>query len=393
MEYSFLLGVANFPIQFYCKKKADSSFFRKKYGDFLIKKGDANKPVCKIFFIKHHSRQIQVKGKNFYLPVLPLKKNFRLFNDLLRIVLIYVLNRNNGFILHASVLVENRLGYIFVGKEDTGKSTIRKLFPELVCLGDDTAIIRKIRRRFFLFGSPFYQRTNRAYPNQKVLIRAVFELKKADFNLVKLLSFPENLKSLSSNTYIANIGKKSEEKELLLKNYSDFCLKNKTFSLYFKKDRSFWPLLEQSISENLTRQRINKITKLINPRVLKKLPKGIIWFPAVASWEFLKDCLVINEASWNFEFNGQRRVKRIAKFIIQPTIFSPHTELINKIKQQMGEKADKQWITLIEKDNVFTIIDGNHLAIAAYQLGRLGKEINLRLLIGNLPQGKICPWC
>lgn len=392
-NYSLLLEIAGLSVKFYCKQKTDATFLKKRYADYAIEKEEVKKPACEIFFPYHGSRQIQAKGVKFYIPALLLRSKFRRFNDFLRVILMYVLSRNKGFILHASSLVKNDFGYIFIGKEDAGKSTIRKLFPEFVCLGDDSALVRKVRGQYFLFGSPFYQRTYRAYRNRKVPIKGVFELKRANFNLIKLLPFPENVKAISSNSFITNLGRKGQEKELLLKNSFDYCLRNKVFSLSFEKSRFFWSLLRLANSKNLLDKKTDKIAKQINPRVLKKLPQGVVWSPAVASWGFLGKCLVINEASWNFEFGGQRRVRKIARIISQPNFISSHVKLINTTKKQMTKKVNKRWIILIEQNNGFTIIDGNHLAIAAYLLGKKGRNLNLRFLIGKLPQAKTCIWC
>lgn len=245
-----MFKIADLPILFYCKNEEEASFIRGKYHSFLTKRSKILRPAGKIFFGQSSSLKIQVKGKNVYLPSVSLAKKFGCFDLFFEILLMPILAMNKGFILHASSLVKNGLGYIFVGEENTGKSTIRKLFPDLVCLGDDTAIVRKADSCFFLFSCPFYQRNYKPSSNLKVPIAGVSVLTaKADFNLVKPLSFPENFKAILSNAYISGLEKKDQEKESSSKICYEFCLENKIFALSFKKDRSFWPFLEEAVKQ------------------------------------------------------------------------------------------------------------------------------------------------
>ena len=249
-KHSLIFKVADLLIQFYCKSEDDATFLKDKYANFLVKRSNSAQLAGRVFFDKERSKEIQIKEDDIYISHLPLSKEFGKFNIFFEIAMMPILGRNNGFILHASSLVKNGLGYIFTGKEDRGKSTIIKLFSELVCLGDDTAIIRKVDNHFFLFSSPFYQRNYKPEKNLKVLVRTIFALTEiADFNLVKPLFFPDDFKALLSNAYISEMDTEDKEKELLARNCYEFCLKNKIFSLSFKKNRSFWPLLEKIIQE------------------------------------------------------------------------------------------------------------------------------------------------
>jgi len=245
-----IFKVADLLIEFYCNNKEDASFLRKRYPGFLVEKRATFTPAGKIFLTKSRSQNVQVKQDKIYLPLESLRKDFSLFNIFFEIALMPILGKNRGFILHASSLVRDNLGYIFTGQEDSGKTTVRKLFPELVCLGDDTAILRKVGKQFFLFSSPFYQRDYKPCAGYKAPVASLFVLaKKADFNRVELLVFPENLRAVLSNAYISETKNNIQEKELLSKNCYEFCLKTKIFALSFKKDRSFWPLLERAVKK------------------------------------------------------------------------------------------------------------------------------------------------
>lgn len=383
------IEIAGLSFQFYCKREGDASFLREKYLAFLPQK-KVKQPVAKIFFTDLHFKKIRVEGNKFYLPQIGIRKNFRQFNDLLRMVVGYVLNRNRGFVFHASSLVKDGFGYIFIGREDAGKSTVRRLFPHLVCLGDDSAIVREINKQFFLFGSPFYQRTQKVYPNKKVPIKGVFSLHQANFNLVKLLTFPEDVKALSTDSFIADIKKKSEERKLIFEKAVAFCHRNKIFSLFFQKNSSFWPLLEKASGKNFFKGDKDKILAMVNPQVKKKLPSKLSWTAALGSGDFLGKCLVIKEASWNFEFDGKRQVAEVARMAGSSKRSSSHIELINRIRRKLKKRDFERWIVLIESKGLYTIIDGNHLAITFYLEGK--DREGLKFLIAKLPSQKKCLW-
>jgi len=249
-KHSLIFKVADLLIEFYCNNKEDASFLRKRYPGFLVEKRATFTPAGKIFLTKSRSQNVQVKQDKIYLPLESLRKEFSRFNIFFEIALMPILGKNKGFILHASSLVKDNLGYVFTGQEDSGKTTVRKLFPELVCLGDDTAILRKVGSKFFLFSSPFYQRDYKPCAGYKVPVAGLFVLaKKVDFNRVEPLVFPEDLRAVLSNAYISETKSNIQEKELLSKNCYEFSLKNRIFALSFKKDRSFWPLIEGIIQE------------------------------------------------------------------------------------------------------------------------------------------------
>jgi len=178
----------------------------------------------------------------------PLKKNFLTFNnkDLLSVI-VSVMNRNNGFVLHASSLVRKGLGYIFVGKKGAGKSTVRQLFPDLLSLGDDLALVRKEGHRYNLFGSPVYQRANRIYPNKKVRIAGVFELVQAEEDFLERLSFTQAVNSIVKHAFVCDKEPRDRQgKILLVKTCADFCQKVRCYKLFFTKSRKLMNLISKS---------------------------------------------------------------------------------------------------------------------------------------------------
>ncbi|MBI5620156.1 hypothetical protein HY949_00065 [Candidatus Gottesmanbacteria bacterium] len=123
-----------------------------------------------------------------------------------------VLRERGGLMLHGSAMVHNNLGYVFVGPPGAGKSTIRKLFSDYTCLGDDTAIVRRVRGGYYVFGSPFYQKTNIAYSNMKIPLYGIYVLRQAAITKLISLSYAENVSRVLANTFVSTADSLSDER-------------------------------------------------------------------------------------------------------------------------------------------------------------------------------------
>jgi hypothetical protein len=241
---SIIVKFADIPIQIIGKSKADLSFLRIKYSDYLIYK--CTTETAKVYLIKARKYQIIKKSKIFLLYSPIIRDNFAKFNIYLRRIFLYLINRNNGFILHASSILKNNSAYIFCGPAGAGKSTIRKLFPDCISLGDDSALMRKIDDKYYLFGSPFYQTSNISYPNSRIKNKHVYIIHKSNKIRLKDLNFPDNLKNLLQNSFLSFIGDMKEEKEHLIQTVFDFCKSNKLNSLWFIQNKTILDILEKN---------------------------------------------------------------------------------------------------------------------------------------------------
>lgn len=80
--------------------------------------------------------------------------------DSLQIILINYLIQRDGVIVHAIALKDtDNKGIIFAGRAGSGKSTLARLWHKhsrAMILNDDRIIIRKIKERFFIYGSPWH---------------------------------------------------------------------------------------------------------------------------------------------------------------------------------------------------------------------------------------------
>lgn len=105
------------------------------------------------------------------------------FQLLLQNILLYLLKKKNGFLLHASASRINGKANIFTGNSGSGKSTaISLLHPRFSALADDSAIIRRQANRYYLYQTPFREKeTWIKKSNKRYEIGKIFFLRKAPY--------------------------------------------------------------------------------------------------------------------------------------------------------------------------------------------------------------------
>lgn len=105
--------------------------------------------------------------------------------SLLRIIYSQAILCHGGISIHASAVVLDESGYLFLGKSGTGKSTHASLwlkcFPESELLNDDNPILRIFGKTVYVYGSPWSGKTP-CYKNKRYELRGVVRLVQAQIN-------------------------------------------------------------------------------------------------------------------------------------------------------------------------------------------------------------------
>ncbi len=103
-----------------------------------------------------------------------------------QILLMYLLARKQGAILHAAGVHINGKGYIFPGKSGAGKSTITRQFAEtqeIKLLSDDRVVVRKIGQSYMAYGTPWPGEAGVAI-NESMPLEGIFFIKQGTENHV-----------------------------------------------------------------------------------------------------------------------------------------------------------------------------------------------------------------
>ncbi len=104
-----------------------------------------------------------------------------------QLLLMHLLSRREGAIIHAAGLALQGRGYIFPGKSGAGKSTLSRLLlgsEQVEMLSDDRVVARKIKGRFEVFGTPWAGDAGIA-ENKNFPLSGIFFIHHAGENTIK----------------------------------------------------------------------------------------------------------------------------------------------------------------------------------------------------------------
>jgi hypothetical protein len=107
-----------------------------------------------------------------------------------QILVMHILAKNSGAIVHSTGLVIGNSGYIFPGRAGAGKSTIASLFQarnDVTVLSDDRMIIRQEDSEYRIFGTP-WPSDGRMAINRGASLKCIIFLAHADINRIERLS-------------------------------------------------------------------------------------------------------------------------------------------------------------------------------------------------------------
>jgi hypothetical protein len=123
------------------------------------------------------------------------KRIFELFSRFIdQFLIINLLSRNKGFLLHASGVIWKGKGICFTGLSGTGKSTLLNLFKNEVAreclLNDDRCALRNYGKKWRVFGTPWYGESRVSSSNSADL-SALFFIRHSKRNYIRKLSASE----------------------------------------------------------------------------------------------------------------------------------------------------------------------------------------------------------
>ncbi|MGM9787232.1 MAG: hypothetical protein ACI3ZS_10415 [Candidatus Cryptobacteroides sp.] len=102
-------------------------------------------------------------------------------------------------LIHASVTVKDAMGYVFLGKSGTGKSTHSSLWLNNIqgthLLNDDNPVIRVLDGRVIVYGSPWSGKTP-CYRNEEYPLGGIVRLTQAPFNRIQRLGVVQSYAAL-----------------------------------------------------------------------------------------------------------------------------------------------------------------------------------------------------
>lgn len=127
------------------------------------------------------------KSGNIYIEPQEWAGRFPLGSRLNELLVINLLAKGRGIMVHACGVKDNRRGLLFVGTSQAGKSTMANLWKnreDVIILSDDRIIIRKVGGRFQIYGTPWHGNANVCSP-ERTPLEKIFFLRHAKQNSIK----------------------------------------------------------------------------------------------------------------------------------------------------------------------------------------------------------------
>ncbi len=122
---------------------------------------------------------------------------------LYEILMINLLCRDRGILLHACGIVDRGEGVLFCGMSGGGKSTLANIWKDekgVTVLSDDRIIVRRIGGRLTAFGTPWHGEAGHC-SHERVRLRKIFFIEHAEKNWVKKISRTEAVSNLLTRSF------------------------------------------------------------------------------------------------------------------------------------------------------------------------------------------------
>ena len=125
---------------------------------------------------QERARQRREKGLFFSFPFL--------IQPLAEILLVNLLPKDQGIVVHGSGISDRGKGIAFLGRSGAGKSTLARLYKKekgVVILSDERIVIRKEKDGFWLYGTP-WPGMAMAASSERVPLKSIFFIEHAQEN-------------------------------------------------------------------------------------------------------------------------------------------------------------------------------------------------------------------
>jgi len=161
----------------------------------------------------------------------------------------HILALNHGLLLHATAVERNGQAYLFCGPSGAGKSTVAYLSWQYRVLGDDVVAVRKAKRGYHVFPTPWWQKSVVDFDSgHPVRIRAIFFIEKSGRRWLKPVGKDEAFSAflVSCIHYFTYM-----KRPLVDKAFSTALGLIKSVPVYkmgFSRNGDFWPLLDKELN-------------------------------------------------------------------------------------------------------------------------------------------------
>jgi hypothetical protein len=215
-----------------------------------------------IVFIIPHGLLLKDKGRAhsclLLKPAISRQKPLRSMSPAVYFLIAQILPEFNSIMLHGVGIRRKGQELLFLGGPGNGKSTLAKLLDQGDIISDDAIIVKQNDSRLSLQPSPFNQNSNsnssRSYmhfPRSSKELIAGFFLEKSENNFLTRVSPAEAGSIILKNHihFFRYFPETTVHKAFHL--IGQLCKRISFYRLYFKKDSSFWPDIDNILDQDL----------------------------------------------------------------------------------------------------------------------------------------------
>jgi hypothetical protein len=174
---------------------------------------------------------------------------FRRFID--QFLVINLLSRKDGFLLHSSGVVWDGKGICFIGPSGSGKSTILNMFkdeiPHNCLLNDDRLALRRYGDKWRVFGTPWYGESQVSSSNDAP-VSTLFFIRHAKTNYVRRLGAADILRTLMVESLVPIWDEEATSR--VLATFQTLIETVPAYELGFVPDKSAIELIKETVTRN-----------------------------------------------------------------------------------------------------------------------------------------------
>ena len=196
---------------------------------------------CYLFASPYHSGKIcpdECSGELVFQSDTPIYD----IDYFLRSVIAFGLQQKGGYLLHSAGIVRHGKGHVFFGKSGSGKSTVATISSDNSVLSDDLVGILPADNVVHAFSTPFWNPGWKKFPREKCLLGGLYHLVQDNRVYLEPLRISMAISELLASIPIVPMDERLCQ--MLLPNILRTLAHCGVFNLHFRKDDSFWQVIE-----------------------------------------------------------------------------------------------------------------------------------------------------
>jgi biofilm PGA synthesis N-glycosyltransferase PgaC len=166
--------------------------------------------------------------------------------NIIRVCFSILLNPKKGIVLHGSGINARGKGLVFCGPPGAGKSTVAKLAKGHTVLNDEMVVVRKIRGKYRIFGTPF---GGELHPSKSSApLKKIFFIDHGKRLRINRIGNINSIPELMANEFVSFSGRFKDNTDLIKNTFKiakNICNETECYKLRFSLEDRLWEKLDE----------------------------------------------------------------------------------------------------------------------------------------------------